>query len=434
MKFKIHRGTKEIGGSCVHIWTEKTKILLDYGIPLVEKDGSEFNIDKYKTLTIKELIEKSILPNIKGIYKDDKNVINGVILSHAHLDHYGLFNFLNPNLKCYLGRATHKIIELNSLFTPQLISIANPVYFEKEKTFKIGDISITPYWADHSAFDSYSFLIEADGKKIFYSGDFRGHGRKAKVFKWFTHHAPQNVGYLLLEGTSIGRENKLSKSETELEDDFVALFRESNKINLIYTSGQNIDRLVSIYRACLKTGKILVIDVYVAEILKELSEFAKIPHPSENFKGLRVIFPYYTSKRLTNEGNENILYQFKEYKITKEEINKQPDKIVMVVRPSMQKDLDNIKNIDGGNLIYSMWDGYMEKSSTKKFIDYLMKRGFTLYKIHTSGHADIKSLEEMVNALKPKAIVPIHTFEADKYKDIFKFPVVEVNDGEEITV
>ena len=196
----------------------------------------------------------------------------------------------------------------------------------------------------------------------------------------------------------------------------------------------NVDRLVSIYRACLKTGKVLVVDVYVAEILKELSEFAKLPHPSKDYKNLRVIFPYYTSKRLANNGNEKILYQFKDYKITKEDISAQADKIVMVVRPSMQKDLDYIKNIDGGNLIYSMWDGYMEKSSTKKFIDYLMKRKFTLHKIHTSGHADIDSLKEMVDALKPKAIIPIHTFEAGKYKDIFRFPVIEVNDGEEISV
>jgi ribonuclease J len=28
MKFKIHRGTKEIGGSCVEVRTESTRILL----------------------------------------------------------------------------------------------------------------------------------------------------------------------------------------------------------------------------------------------------------------------------------------------------------------------------------------------------------------------------------------------------------------------
>ena len=434
MNFKIHRGTKEIGGSCVEVWTANTRILLDFGMPLVNRDGSEFDFSKYKNLTTHELIEREVLPDIKGLYDETDKIIDGVIISHPHMDHYGLCNFINRNVKFYLGEATHKIIEISNLFMPQQINIVNANYFEKEKKFQIGDISITPYWADHSAFDAYSFLVEADGKSLFYSGDFRSHGRKANAFKWFTHNAPQHVDYLLLEGTTIGRESKPFKTETEIENDFVKVFKEQNKINLIYTSGQNIDRIVSIYRACIKTNKILVVDVYVAKILKELSTFAKIPYPSKEFKNLKVMFPYYTSRRLKNEGNKTILYQFTNYKITKEEISNQADKIVMLVRPSMQKDLENIKGIDGGNLIYSMWEGYLQKSGTKKLLDYLTNRNFTIHKIHTSGHADTQTLKQMVEAIKPKNIVPIHTFSKSEYSGIFSTPIVEINDGETISI
>ena len=34
--------------------------------------------------------------------------------------------------------------------------------------------------------DGYSLLICADGERLFYSGDFRGHGRKAALFDRFT--------------------------------------------------------------------------------------------------------------------------------------------------------------------------------------------------------------------------------------------------------
>ena len=430
MKFKIHRGTKEIGGSCVEVWTENTKILLDFGMPLVEKDGKEFNFDKYKSLNSEELVKKGVLPNIKGLYDNSDSVIDGVIISHPHQDHYGLANFINKNIQFYLGEATHKIIELSNLFTPQEIHLKNTNYFEKEKTFKIGDISITPYWTDHSAFDAYSFLVETNGKSLFYSGDFRSHGRKAKAFYWFTHNAPQNVDYLLLEGTTIGRDKKPFKTETVIENDLMKVFQEQNKINLIYSSGQNIDRIVSIYRACIRANKIFVVDVYLATVLKELSKFAKIPFPSKNFKNLKVMFSNLTNKRLKKQGNEKIFYQFKNYKITKEEISNQADKIVIAVRPSMQKDLENINKIDGGNLIYSMWEGYLKKSSTMKFVDYLKNRKFTLHKIHTSGHADLKTLKKMVEAIKPKNIVPIHTFEGDKYKNLFNEPIVKLKDGE----
>ena len=430
MKFKIHRGTKEIGGSCVEIWTENTRILIDFGMPLVEKDGREFDFRKYKSLNVNELVNKGILPDIQGLYDKLKNPIDAVVISHPHQDHYGLTNFISEDMQYYLGEATHKIIELNNLFTPQEIHLKNITYFEKEKTFKVGDISITPYWADHSAFDAYSFFVEANGKSLFYSGDFRSHGRKAKAFYWFTHNAPQNVDYLLLEGTTISRVIKPFKTEYEIENELVNLFKNQGKINLIYTSGQNIDRLTSIYRACKRTGKIFVVDVYIAKVLKELSKFVGIPYPSEEFKNLKVMFPFFLSKRLKNEGNEKILYQFKKYKITKEEISNQSDKIVMIVRPSMQKDLEKTNGIFNGNLIYSMWEGYLTSSSTKKFIDFLKKRNFTIHKIHTSGHADTKTLKLMVEAIKPKNIVPIHTFEGDKYKYIFKETVIELKDGE----
>jgi len=430
MHFKIHRGTQEIGGSCVEIWTDTTRILLDFGMPLVEKDGSEFEFDKYKNLSIDELIKAGVLPDVKGIYNNDEILIDALLISHAHQDHWGLYNYINPKIKCYLGRATKKLIEINNLFTPKNTIIGNPVYFEKEQAFQIGDITVTPYWADHSAFDAYSFLIEAEGKSIFYSGDFRGHGRKSKAFRWFTYNAPQNVDYLLLEGTSLGREGKSFKNETDIENELVSLFNIKGKSNLVYTSGQNIDRIVSIYRACIRTDKVLVVDVYVATILKVLSEYAEIPYPSDDFKNLSVIYPYYTSKRLAKEDNEKILYQFKNFKINKEEISSKPDRYVMIVRPSMQKDLERISGIDGGNLIYSMWEGYLKKPDTKNFIEYFESRNFTFHSIHTSGHADINTLKQMVEAINPKSIVPIHTFNAGDYSKIFNCPIVLLKDGE----
>lgn len=430
MKFKIHRGSNEIGGSCVEVWSENTRILLDFGMPLLEKDGKDFNFKRYKELTSKELVENGVLPNIQGLYEHSDCMIDGVIISHAHLDHYGLINFIQEDVQYYLGKATHEIIELSNIFTPQDIHLKSPNYFEKEKTFTIGDISIKPYWMDHSAFDAYSFLVESNGKTLFYSGDFRSHGRKQNVFKWFIHNAPQNVDYLLLEGTTIGRECKRLRSEAEIENELIEVFQQQGKINLIYTSGQNIDRIVSIYKACVKTNKILVVDVYVATILKRLSRFAKIPYPFKGFINLKVMFTYYIGKRLKKINNEEILYQFRNFKITKEEISNQSDRIVMIVRPSMRKELELIKDIDGGNLIYSMWEGYLQKYDTENFINYLTNRQFTIHNIHTSGHADTVALKEMVEAINPKNIVPIHTFRKGRYKELFSQNVVQLQDGD----
>ena len=100
MYFKIHRGTKEIGGSCVEVWTENTRILLDFGMPLVEKGGNEFNFNKYKNLTPTELINIGVLPDIIGLYNDTGFLIDGVVISHAHRDHYGLLNYITTKVNC----------------------------------------------------------------------------------------------------------------------------------------------------------------------------------------------------------------------------------------------------------------------------------------------------------------------------------------------
>ena len=430
MKFKIHRGTKEIGGSCVEVWTDNTRILLDFGMPLIAENGEEFNFYPYKDLTWQELIEKGILHDIEGLYPDSTKLIDGIVISHAHQDHVGLLGYVNSNIKHYLGEATHEIIKLDNVFNRKDLQLKNLYYFEKSKSFNIGDITITPYWADHSAFDAYSFLVEANGKSIFYSGDFRSHGRKTKAFEWFTLNAPKKVDYLLLEGTTIGNSDKLFKTETEIENELMEVFKQPNKINLIYTSGQNIDRLVSIYRACIRTNKTMVVDVYVASVLKILSRFARIPFPSEKFKDMKVLFASYLCRKLKDDGREKQFYQFKRFKITKEEISNQPDAFVMTVRPALKAELEHIYNMDGGNLIYSMWEGYLDKKYTSDFVAYLEGRNFIMHQIHTSGHADTPTLKRMVEAIQPKHIVPIHTFKGDKYQEIFEYLIVRLKDGE----
>ena len=431
MYFKIHRGTSEIGGSCVEIGAGQTRIIVDFGLPLVTKSGDDFNFNKHVKKSTDDLVSEKILPDISGLYGSGQRKIDGVLISHAHADHFGLSEYIDKSIKFYLSEATHEIIKINSVFTNQNIHLQNTQYFKSQVKFSIGDIEITPYSMDHSAFDGYGFLIEAEGKKMFYSGDFRAHGRKDKVFKWFTHNAPKDVDYLFLEGTSLGRAGQDSKSEYDMEKELIKIFKNSEGINLIYTSGQNIDRLVSIYKACMKANKTLVVDVYVAKVLKTLNKFASLPYPSKAYKFLKVIYPYYTCKRLKDKTN---LYEFRSYKITKEEIDRNPKNIIMVVRPSMKKDLEKLKNIDGGRLIYSMWKGYKNKTNTKEFLDYLRKRKFQQIDLHTSGHADHDALQQMVDAINPQFIVPIHTFQKDKYKDVFNVPVKEINDGDVVTL
>jgi len=435
LKFKIHRGTKEIGGSCVEIWTDRTKIVVDIGMPLVTSDGKEFDINEYKGLKTTELVQKGILPDIDGLYDSTNINVDGILISHYHQDHHGFLSYADGSIPIFTGEATKSILQFSEEFFKGKKLNRRFQNFTKGESFSIGDITILPFWMDHSAFDAYAFLIEASGKRLFYSGDFRGHGRKDKVFKWFLYNAPQNVDYLLMEGTTIGRGQKSFPTEKDLEEDFIRVFKSKTEINFITTSAQNIDRIVTIYRACKKTSKLMVVDVYTAAIMKEMSKFAAIPFPSSSFPEIKVMYPYYLSKMIVDKIGKEFLYQFSPYKITKEDISIKRKEIVFLIRPSMKSDIDHIEKMENGNFIYSMWRGYLKQPKSKAFIDYLKSKGFSIHEIHTSGHADIETLKQMVSAIKPRNLVPIHTFDGESYKGIFINTNVKlVNDKEEITI
>jgi ribonuclease J len=432
MRITIHRGTNEIGGSCVELSTDRTRILLDFGMPLVDSQGKEFSFKKYESLNTKELIEKSILPDIKGLYELANNNIDAVLLSHPHADHYGFLNYIGDHVKVYLGEATKDIIELSNIFTPMDILLKNHRIFVNDVAIEVGDFRITPIWVDHSAYDSYMFLIEADGKRVLYSGDFRLHGRKSKMMEKLLIKPPENIDYLILEGTNISDSEKSNQTEELIENNLTELFSE-NKPYLVYVSGQNIDRLVSIYKASLRSGKTLVVDVYVAKILKTLSKYNKFPYPNDSYD-LKVLFTKYTCDRIARIDRKDILYEFAKYKIKKDDIANKPSDYVILVRPSHIIDIKRIDNLNNGNFIYSLWEGYKTKPDTMKLLDWVQQRNFILHDIHSRGHADILSLKRFVNAINPKNIIPIHTFQKEKYSSIFSHNVINLNDGEKFYI
>ena len=246
-------------------------------------------------------------------------------------------------------------------------------------------------------------------------------------------NAPKDIDVLLLEGTMMGNRDETFKTEKVVEEDFVHTIKNTPGIVLALLSGQNIDRIVSLYRATIRTGRTFVVDVYTANVLADLHDLAKIPYPSKEFDRIRVFFPYRLSKKIATMGRKYLLYRFKTSKITKNEIMEKPDTMVMLVRSSMIPDLASLRGIDGATVIYAMWQGYLNEPSMKPFLDFMQKKNMQLVPVHTSGHAYIKTLQKVVKTLQPKTIVPIHTFSPDLYKTIFP-NVIHAIDREEIQI
>jgi mRNA degradation ribonuclease J1/J2 len=124
---------------------------------------------------------------------------------------------------------------------------------------------------DHCAFDAYSLLVEADGRRLFHTGDIRGHGRKAGIFEQLLRVPPSEVDVLLMEGTNIRPEEEPDVAEsTDAETDVklacADLFRTTSGMALAMYSAQNFDRLVTLFRAAKRTGRTFVMTLYGASI------------------------------------------------------------------------------------------------------------------------------------------------------------------------
>ncbi len=152
MKLIIHRGAHKVGGSCVEISCGGSTILVDIGLPL------DFDSD--------ESIESCLPQSLFHTLRQGGKLIDGVLLSHPHLDHYGLAGQLPAAIPVYCGKASWDLMNATAHFSPNKVPLPNVEHFEAWQEFQIGKFTITPYLMDHSAFDSYGFLISADGKNI----------------------------------------------------------------------------------------------------------------------------------------------------------------------------------------------------------------------------------------------------------------------------
>lgn len=380
LEYEILRGKDKIGENLIELTYGDTKILVELGKAL---DGGDERSD----------LEKSVL----------KTEYNAVVISHYHADHAGLID-CKTDCPVYVGCGAYRIIKAmneyrNNDYYGKNIG-DNVKTYRNGKPFAVGGVKITPFLCDHSAFDSYMLLFEAGGKSILYTGDFRFHGRKDK--EKLLSALPKSVDVLICEGTNIGSE-KPCFTESELEDKLVDIMRKTDKPVFVLQSGSDIDRLVSVYRASKRSGRILYEDDYTALIASAAG--GKIPRP-DVFSDVYAFAP-----RPLRGKRKDMFFEFENKRGIRDIARHK--KFVMTVRPSMRgfmnKLYDSSLYIPGSTLVYSMWSGYKQEKTTAEFLACATDMFMDIVDLHTSGHASVQDLDLLKQTVRANEYVTVHT-------------------------
>ena len=409
MRLRIHRGAREIGGNCIELSAGGKTLLLDLGMPLSAPIAEEVN-----------------LPDIPGLNDGKNENFLGVILSHPHADHYGLLSKAAQNTRVYLGLDAQRLLRAALAFTSFGLDLPNTSIYRDRETFEVGPFRITPFLVDHSAFDAYSMLIEAEGRRLFYTGDFRGHGRKRSLFRrLLAEPSIKGVDVLLMEGTHLGRqEHAIAQTEFSLEDDIAQSISSTSGLVLACFSGQNIDRVVTFWKAARRAGRTFVADVYLAHILAALNR-PSLPRPP-------VFLPAKMKSKLMREKNTAVVMPFCRRRIYPDQIAGRASSLVMMFRPSMIEEFEGLNCLEGGKLIYSQWPGYLDRGRVS-IKAWCSSHSLDFEVLHTSGHADTHTLTKLAQAVAAKRVIPVHTDAPERLCDLIHNSTT-VSDDEWISV
>ena len=420
MRITVHRGSHQIGGSCIEIAAGSSRIILDAGLPLEAEPGGN-----------------SSALTVPGLFDREGPSVDALFLSHAHADHSGLVSASRAHVPVWLSAGTSKMVMAGELFArqPTVPRVRQKMLVPGEPV-TVGAFRVTAYPVDHSVFDAMAFVVEADGQRLLYTGDLRFHGRKpgmARQLAKIAKAAPLDA--LVIEGTRLGgRASEANVSERDLEAQLLADFRVAPSVVLAMYSPLNVDRFVTYFRAARRAGRTFVIDPYQAFVLHLIGKQARLPQPG-TAPDFRVLIPprFSFSGAGRRLGHKDWVKSMHKAAITKAEITDNPKRFVVLFRQSMQPWLFGPRLPQGTTCIFSYWPGYLREPRLQPLLAAVEAAGGHFLQRHASGHAHPVDLRRFVEEVRPRMLVPVHTTSPEtwaKWWPRTKLP----RDGESFTV
>lgn len=480
MKLTFYGGAGEIGGNKILLESEGTRLFLDFGMSYSAEERF-FEFPLLRPSCLDDLLKTGVLPRLPGLYRGmglaaayagdgtpsvcgeaECRGFDAVLLSHAHMDHYGYVGRLRPDIPVHLSPVARRLIELRNEGEEWLTRIDMDSLFtmEKEDPCPVGNLAVRRFDVDHSVLGASAFLIHAGDTTIAYTGDFRFHGNSGADSEAFLQACKQeDVDVLLCEGTRAGPtsgeeeevESHALKTEADVRDKCSEILGREKGLVVYDASPADMNRMAAVCRVAQEHGRVPVFDSRKAYLLLYLN------HPKALCPGLpgrgefkialsrrrldsrkypkfgvpeEVFVETYTNYRQGHEAKLLVAQRDKQregdqdllrlddntfvWGSLREEVLKEPGRYLLYTSNGAQTLLHFLPP-DGGKLpgtyIYGKAEPFKEEMelSFGRLKNWIQLCGLDMEYAHTSGHAHQAELERFVGELGAKVLIPIHT-------------------------
>ena len=482
VRIDFYGGVDEIGGNKILLGSDSTSIFFDFGMSFNKANEyfSEF-LQPRKGNGIMDFVELGLLPKIKGIYRDDylkhcglnsyeKPSVDGLLLSHAHMDHSAYIHHLRHDIPLYMTEESQLILkvleETSSVSFGETLKYKKTFHFtakkrsdgfkrligketliernlnivEPYKNFEIGDLTLKSAPVDHSLPGASAFILENNDETIVYTGDLRFHGRKPEITKKFVKEAKTaNPNVMISEGTRI--DSSSTETEEDIEIKAKNIIADFKGLVIVNFPVRDLDRLLTFYRVAKETERKLVVNLKQAYMLKLFSgrDYPELDDVDVYIprRGWGLIdddsFVCFDGEWLCG-SNIDTSHRTSDYKkwekefieggnaVNYRDLQEEPEKYIFRCDFFELKELIDVKP-ENAVYIKSVTEPFDEEMELdeRRINNWLGHFNLLpVYKMHVSGHASGPELLEMIREIQPEVLYPIHTTHKELFMELEK--------------
>ncbi len=444
---RFYGGVREIGGNKILIEDGPDRILFDFG-PSFDPRYEEYYLDYLQprsTSPVKDLLEFQLIPWIPGLYSREALAglseryeppqIHAVFVSHAHFDHAGYLRFIDPEIPVHVGGGTRTILDAIDASGTTSYGEHRWQTFGGKRAIRVGGLEVVPYPVDHSVPHAYGFIVRTREGSVVYTGDFRQHGPRAALTAEFVEAAvEEQPAALIIEGTRAGPDPRKNFTEQGVREGVDGLLARTPGLAMASCYPRDVDRLGTLYRAAVDSGRDLVVPLRTAYLLGALAGdrelHVPVPGRAPNLK------IYRRPKKRYATWEQGLLDEAVDSSWVRDHARES----LLLIDVNQFPELIDLRPEKGTPYVRSMSEPFSEEDGNDRVLhNWLDHFGLRLEQFHASGHCSGAELIEIGRRVRARTFFPIHTEhpeafegEVENVRSPEKFVAYGLPDGREI--